>query len=51
MKKNYIAPAIEELNMMATAMVAASEDVYNQKDSENEQLGKGRRNDWDNIWQ
>lgn len=54
MKKSYIAPEIEELNVVTEQMVAASIPVVSGKEVDTEedgaQLGGGRRGEWGNLW-
>lgn len=54
MKKSYIAPEIEELNVVTEQMVAASIPVVGDKEVDTEedgaQLGGGRRGEWGNLW-
>ena len=49
MKKTYIAPSVEVMNIEAVEMLAASIQVTNQKGSQ--QLGNERgEREWGNIW-
>ena len=49
MKKTYIAPSVEVININAVEMLAASIQVTNQKG--NQQLGNERdERQWGNIW-
>lgn len=54
MKKTYIAPATEELNILSEGMIAASliVDGDNTVDTSDPtiQLGNGRRGEWGNLW-
>lgn len=53
MKKTYITPEVEEINVEAAAMIASSpvtlgtsEDIINSADA----LGNERRGSWGNLW-
>ena len=49
MKKTYIAPSVEVVNINAVEMLAASIQVTNQKGAQ--QLGNERdEREWGNIW-
>ena len=50
MKKTYIIPSIEVVNIEAVEMIATSIQITNQKGSD--QLGNDRKDDrqWGNIW-
>ncbi len=54
MKKNYIAPAVEELNMVAEQMLAVSVPVDGDTEVDTSvpgiQLDGGRRGEWGNLW-
>ena len=51
MKKNYISPAVTEINIEAEAMIAASSlgFIDTEFDSE-DQLSNKRRGEWGNLW-
>ena len=51
MKKTYVSPLMSEVNVEAEQMLAASIKLSNQElDTENGQLGGGRRGQWGNLW-
>ncbi len=52
MKKNYIAPSIEVVNIEAVEMLAASIRIDRTGQSGDQQLGNERGEDrqWGNIW-
>ena len=54
MKKNYIAPEVEELNLVAEQLLAVSLVVGGNGDtvdtSTGGQLGNDRRGEWGNLW-
>lgn len=53
MKKAYLAPTINSVEIETSSMIANSlqthDETVNSK-SEGVQLGKENRNSWDNIW-
>ena len=52
MKKTYIAPAVEVINIETVEMMAASAIGINRNGSGNSQLGNERdERQWGNIWQ
>ncbi len=54
MKKNYIAPEMEELNMVAEQLLAVSITVDGDKtvdtNTPGSQLGNDRRGEWGDLW-
>ena len=48
MKKTYIAPEMEVMNIETVEMIAASIAVVN--DEGDEMLGNDRRGGWGNLW-
>lgn len=55
MKKNYIAPEVEELNLVAEQLLAVSVVVGGKDDvvdtgTPGSQLGNDRRGEWGNLW-
>lgn len=51
MKKNYISPAVTEINIEAETMIAASLGFIDTEfDSEKDQLSNKRRGEWGNLW-
>ena len=52
MKKEYITPSIEVMNIETVEMMAASVmSIYNDEEVEaTSQLGTGRRGEWGNRW-
>ena len=54
MKKNYIAPEMEELNMVAEQLLAVSITVDGGKEVDTSdpgsQLGNDRRGEWGDLW-
>ena len=54
MKKNYIAPEVEELNLVAEQLLAVSVVVDGDKEVDTStpgnQLGNDRRGEWGNLW-
>ena len=52
MKKNYISPAVTEINIEAEAMIAASLGLNDNPfdTSEGGQLSDKRRGSWGNLW-
>ena len=55
MKKTYISPLMSEVNVEAANMLAASVQLYSDKEvntaTEGAQLGGERRGEWGNLWQ
>ena len=54
MKKNYIAPEMEELNLVAEQLLAVSVAVDGDKtvdtNTPGSQLGNDRRGEWGDLW-
>ena len=54
MKKNYIAPEMEELNLVAEQLLAVSITVDGSKtvdtSAPGSQLGNDRRGEWGDLW-
>ena len=50
MKKNYISPAVTEINIEAEAMIAASLGYIDTEFDSEEQLSDKRRGSWGNLW-
>lgn len=54
MKKNYIAPEVEELNLVAEQLLAVSVVVDGDKEVDTSipggQLGNDRRGEWGDLW-
>ncbi|MBQ5730799.1 MAG: hypothetical protein IIV57_04170 [Bacteroidaceae bacterium] len=54
MKKNYIAPEMEELNLVAEQLLAVSITVDGDKtvdtSTSGSQLGNDRRGEWGDLW-
>ena len=53
MKKNYVSPHAEDINIEAIEMLAASLKLNNDKEfdtSSGGQLSSGRRGEWGNLW-
>ena len=51
MKKNYISPAVTEINIEAETMIAASLGFSDKEiDSDFGQLSNKRRGEWGNLW-
>ena len=53
MKKTYISPLMSEVNVEAASMLAASVQVFSDKEvntSNGGQLGGERRGEWGNLW-
>lgn len=54
MKKNYIAPEVVELNMVAEQMLAVSIPVSGSGNVDTEQPGSqldgGKRGEWGDLW-
>ena len=51
MKKTYIAPEMEVMNIETVEMIAASMRMYEgEVNTEDEQLGNDRRGTWGNLW-
>ena len=52
MKKTYMTPEMEVMNIETVEMIAASLAMYgsDEVDTETEQLGNDRRGTWGNLW-
>ena len=50
MKKEYITPSIEVMNIETVEMMAASLAMYDEEVETTSQLGAGRRGEWGNRW-
>ena len=50
MKKEYITPSIEVMNIETVEMMAASLAMYDEEVETTSQLGTGRRGEWGNRW-
>ena len=53
MKKTYITPEVEEINVEAAAMIASSPVTLGTSDTtidSDEALGNKRRGSWGNLW-
>ena len=50
MKKNYISPAVTEINIEAETMIAASLGFSDTGIDSEQQLSNKRRGEWGNLW-
>ncbi len=51
MKKTYMTPEMEVMNIETVEMIAASMRMYEgEVNTEDEQLGNDRRGTWGNLW-
>ena len=51
MKKAYMTPEMEVMNIETVEMIAASMRMYEgEVNTEDEQLGNDRRGTWGNLW-
>ena len=50
MKKTYMTPEMEVMNIETVEMMAASTMSLNEEDGEEQSLGNDRRGTWGNLW-